>query len=128
MSRCRWAFHLWPCSFRGVAGGQGIALEEAALAVTRQAGLLIVAASGNLAGSACDVIPASLSETLAIGATGPQGLPFPVSSSGDCLDLWAPGVNIRSACGGRCCPFAFQFFENSWEHPLPGALAFSLES
>ncbi|MFL5911754.1 MAG: S8 family peptidase [Gaiellaceae bacterium] len=61
------------------------------------AGCLVVAAAGN---SGLDgdppTYPASYAHVLAVGATDEQNSPMPFSSSGDWVDLAAPGTNMTA--------------------------------
>jgi subtilisin family serine protease len=66
------------------------------------AGVVTVVAAGNDGVDACSIIPASISKAITVGATnandtrasfGKRG----ASNFGSCLDLFAPGLEIRSA-------------------------------
>lgn len=65
----------------------------------------VTALAGSSGGSACAVSPGSASLAITVGATGagggmPPALPdamAPFSATGPCVDLYAPGFNIRGA-------------------------------
>jgi hypothetical protein len=65
------------------------------------AGIVIVAAAGNHNDDACNYSPASATSSIAVGATTIHdgrwtGL-FKSSNFGSCVDVWAPGAQIKSA-------------------------------
>ena len=72
-----------------------------------QQGVTVVAASGNLAGDACDYAPANIPGVIAVAAvevsqsadTPPSVVvtPWSGSNTGKCVAMWAPGVNVESA-------------------------------
>jgi Subtilase family len=72
-------------------------VQNAILTAVR-AGCLIVAAAGN---SGLDgdppTYPAAYAHVLTVGATDQQGTPLPFSSSGDWVDLAAPGADMSAA-------------------------------
>lgn len=79
------------------------AFEERALAAAYSAGVLLVAAAGNAEDSVHGAIrtadthfPASYREVLAIGATDPDDVIAPFSSTGRSVGLTAPGVSLYS--------------------------------
>lgn len=90
----------------GVSAGESSrALERAVDALAKRRGALVVAAAGNARrASCCGLSPARLASALTVAATGPNDDAYPWSSTGPCLDAWAPGARVRSACGGagRC--------------------------
>ena len=99
----------------GIALGQwSRSLEEAVRAVVRQ-GHSVVVASGNSAVDSCFVAPGNVEETITVAASDlntkftvtrasdREGI-YRWSNTGECVDIFAPGVDIYSACGGigRC--------------------------
>ena len=72
-------------------------VQDAILGAVR-AGCLVVAAAGN---SGLDgdppTYPAAYAHVLTVGATNAQGSPLPFSSSGDWVDLAAPGSDMSAA-------------------------------
>jgi subtilisin family serine protease len=115
-------------------GKADAAAVRAAVRALVATGVVVVAAAGNggPADDACDTLPAALaadgpaSGVLAVAASdlggdkfevaggdgdGGGGVPgtgttppYPFSSTGRCVSLWAPGVDVLGACGaaGRC--------------------------
>lgn len=63
------------------------------------AGVTVVAAAGNDDLDACDYSPASAPEALTVAASGPDDRKAGFSNHGRCVDLYAPGVDVRSAVG-----------------------------
>ena len=100
------------------AGDWSVALETAVRNLVVNAGVFVTAAAGNSQGDACSLVPASVPQVFAVGGSdlpAPSRVPGakPAQSSdtlyswtdtGSCLALFAPGVDIISACGGpnRC--------------------------
>ena len=87
------------------AGESSRAIERAVDALANRRGVLTVAAAGNARrASCCGLTPARLSSALTVAATGPDDDAYLWSSTGPCLDAWAPGARVWSACGGagRC--------------------------
>ncbi|MGQ0630869.1 MAG: S8 family serine peptidase [Sporichthyaceae bacterium] len=64
------------------------------------AGLPVVTAAGNDAGDACAISPARVSSAITVGAVTVADELASFSNSGDCVDIFAPGVRIRSADAG----------------------------
>ncbi|KAI3433663.1 hypothetical protein D9Q98_003472 [Chlorella vulgaris] len=90
-------------------------LEDAVRSLTNTHGVTVVVASGNSGVDACYVAPANVPEVISVSASnlaskgngskaGDAEDMYKWSNSGPCIDLWAPGVDIFSACGGpsRC--------------------------
>jgi subtilisin family serine protease len=83
-----------------LAGGAYYALDNA-VTTSVNSGVTYVVAAGNSNVNACNVSPARAAGTLTIGAT--DGADRRVATSswgsnyGSCVDLFAPGYNIRSA-------------------------------
>jgi subtilisin family serine protease len=56
----------------------------------------VVVAGGNSNGDACNYSPSSATEAITVGATDETDKRATFSNYGNCLDLFAPGVNITS--------------------------------
>jgi large repetitive protein len=80
----------------GVTSGLSPALDEA-LRDAIDAGVTIVAPAGNDAVDACGRLPAAVPGVLAAGATTWQDEVLDPSAQGACVDLFAPGTEVRSA-------------------------------
>jgi len=86
-------------------GGSVSAAMDAAVSTSIQSGISYVASAGGSASSACNFSPARVPAAITVGGTGngagvPPTSPDDRTSSsnvGPCLDLFAPGANIRSA-------------------------------
>ena len=79
------------------AGSGYSALEQNAIDDATRAGVLIVAASGNTGGGEGGrQYPGAYRHVLAVGATGPGGLPLAISTRGPQVAVAAPGSEILS--------------------------------
>ncbi len=75
-------------------------LLESALTSLMNEGVVTVAAAGNSGEDACKYVPASTSGTISVGATwksGSQLAETSWSNYGECVDIFSPGGQIRSA-------------------------------
>ncbi|MFG1805220.1 S8 family peptidase [Streptomyces sp. NPDC049040] len=79
-----------------LGGAFSNAVNEAATALA-DAGVLPVVAAGNSSEDACDVSPAGARGVFTVGATDSSDRQASFSNFGECLALYAPGVNIASA-------------------------------
>eukprot|EP01023_Acetabularia_acetabulum_P067910 TRINITY_DN9490_c0_g1_i8.p1 TRINITY_DN9490_c0_g1~~TRINITY_DN9490_c0_g1_i8.p1 ORF type:complete len:592 (-),score=94.94 TRINITY_DN9490_c0_g1_i8:1086-2861(-) len=100
----------------GIMKGAGSrALNQAVKSMTNDYDVTTVVASGNLGMDSCDIVPANIPETITVAAsdlstkftqTAQNDLEtmYKWSNTGQCVDLFAPGVAIYAACGGvqRC--------------------------
>lgn len=64
------------------------------------AGITVVASAGNDGADACSVIPARIPGVLTVGAYDQNDHVWAGSNGGNCVDLYAPGVDILSAIEG----------------------------
>src|SRR5699024_1635299 len=86
-----------------IGGGQSAALNDATTGLI-DSGVTVAVAAGNEAQDACNVSPASVPEAVTVGAsnqndersTWPQA-PGSESNYGECLDIWAPGTEVKSS-------------------------------
>ena len=101
----------------GVARGDwSAALEAAVRGAVQRGGVFVAVAAGNSGGDACAMTPASVPDAFTVGASdlpprqrditappSPDGL-YSYGDTGTCLDVFAPGTDVLSACGGanRC--------------------------
>lgn len=72
----------------------------AAMARLEAAGITAVAAAGNDGGAACRHSPANVPTALTVGAVNRHDRRWPGSNVGRCVDLFAPGVGVRSVLRG----------------------------
>lgn len=78
-----------------IGGGASDALDLAANAAAN-AGVHIAVAAGNENGDACLSSPARASKPITVGAAGPDDSIASFSNWGKCVDVFAPGVDIKS--------------------------------
>ncbi|MFM8530783.1 MAG: S8 family serine peptidase [Ilumatobacteraceae bacterium] len=69
---------------------------KAEIALLLAEGVVIVAAAGNSAGSACGLVPAGTPGTISVGAVGHDMLESRFSNYGECVDLFAPGGQVEA--------------------------------
>ncbi len=79
-----------------LGGGPSNAMD-AAIARATARGIPIAVAAGNESANACGGSPARAPSALTVGATDNRDVRASFSNYGSCLDLFAPGVSIRSA-------------------------------
>ena len=89
-------------------------LEEATKTLVTKYGITTVVASGNSQRDACAVTPANVPDVITVAASDiptkydtsseQQDITYYWSNLGPCVDIFAPGVDIYSACGSakRC--------------------------
>jgi subtilisin family serine protease len=70
---------------------------ERAVARSISSGVTYAAAAGNEDGDACAGSPAGVAAAITVGATGSNDKRASFSNYGKCVDMFAPGVNIRSS-------------------------------
>ncbi|GAX13400.1 hypothetical protein FisN_9Lh013 [Fistulifera solaris] len=61
------------------------------------AGIVVVVAAGNSAVDACEQTPAYIQSAITVGASNMDDTRADFSNFGDCVDIYAPGVDIVSA-------------------------------
>ena len=70
----------------------------------------VVVAAGNVKANSCTIVPANVDEAITVGASDMAGkfnassldnkdLMYSWSNTGPCISVFAPGVDILSACG-----------------------------
>jgi subtilisin family serine protease len=79
-----------------LGGGTSSSLDNAVQGLIN-AGITVVVAAGNDAANACYTSPARLSAAITVGATDSDDQRAYFSNYGSCLDLFAPGTDIKSA-------------------------------
>ena len=78
----------------------GVRVSESLNAAVKRAmdkGIVAVGASGNQGGDSCNYSPASARVGIAVGATNKEDDMVTFSNAGECTDIYAPGVSIKSA-------------------------------
>ncbi|GIJ48420.1 hypothetical protein Val02_53060 [Virgisporangium aliadipatigenens] len=70
---------------------------DTAVTASIASGLTYAVAAGNAADDACDYSPSRVPDAITVGATDEIDYAASFSNLGDCLDIFAPGVNITSA-------------------------------
>ncbi len=78
-------------------GGGASSAMDAAIARATARGITMAVSAGNSNTNACNQSPARAPSALTVGATDMNDRRASFSNYGTCLDIFAPGVNIRSA-------------------------------
>jgi len=78
-------------------GGGASDAFDLAVCNSMAAGIAYAVAGGNDAGNACAGSPSRILQAVTVGATDSSDRVAAFSNQGECTDLFAPGVNIRSA-------------------------------
>lgn len=71
-----------------------------------EAGIIVVTAAGNSDCDSCLQTPAFSPHAITVGASSSKDEAAVFSDFGKCIDIYAPGVNISSACGQAMCNHA----------------------
>ena len=80
-----------------LGGGLSSSLNQA-VADAVNAGVIMVVAAGNENQNACNVSPASEPLAITVGSTTSSDARSGFSNYGSCVNVWAPGSSITSAC------------------------------
>jgi subtilisin family serine protease len=91
------ANHVKPAVANLSLGGPATQSMDDALRRMIAAGVTAVVAAGNDGADACSTSPARTPEAITVGATSSTDARASFSNFGSCLDIFAPGVSIRSA-------------------------------
>ncbi|MGH9187453.1 MAG: S8 family peptidase, partial [Acidimicrobiales bacterium] len=89
--------HASPAVANMSVGSPASQAVDEALKRSIESGVTYVAAAGNSNQDACASSPARYPGALTVGATSTSDTRAPFSNWGSCVDLFAPGVDIRSA-------------------------------
>ncbi|XP_022112070.1 uncharacterized protein LOC110991162 [Acanthaster planci] len=77
--------------------GDHILLGQALNGLIEVTGATVVVAAGNMDDNACDCSPSGNEQVITVGATNSEDARWPLSNWGPCVDIFAPGDEIRSA-------------------------------
>ena len=78
-------------------GSSAYPLVDEAVARTVAAGIPVVVAAGNDGADACNQSPARTPQAITVAASSSEDWRADFSNYGSCVDLFAPGVDVRSA-------------------------------
>lgn len=90
----------WPAVINMSLGGNGSPALDIVVCRSLEAGVAHAVAAGNDTGQACVDSPARVLQAVGVGATNRADRRASFSNRGPCVDVFAPGVDIRSACRG----------------------------
>lgn len=76
------------------------------------AGIVVVTAAGNSDCDSCLTTPAYAPQGITVGASSITDDAAVFSDFGKCIDIYAPGVDIISACGTAMCPGELNQYKN----------------
>jgi serine protease len=79
-----------------LGGKGGSKVEEAAVKRAVDAGITVVVAAGNDNDNACRYSPAFVKDAITVGATSSGDARASYSNFGSCVQIYAPGTNIKS--------------------------------
>lgn len=96
---------------QGIPEGQWSgALRQAVLLLIDTYKITVVVAAGNSRVDSCTIVPANVASAITVAAVDAAGkfdedtadadLMYSWSNTGSCISIFAPGVDIFSACGG----------------------------
>jgi len=109
-------------------GGPSSSTLKAALSVARQKGLIIATSAGNYELDACGFSPADSPDVITVAAHDKRGYRASFSNFGECVDVYAPGVSIKSTYIGDSYASTSILSGTSMSAPLvAGMLAALLE-
>jgi hypothetical protein len=74
-----------------------VALVDNAITALMNKGIVVIAAAGNEATTACGNTPASTLGTISVGSSTSADLESSFSNYGQCVDIFSPGSSIKSA-------------------------------
>ena len=78
-------------------GGPASSAVDSAVRASIASGITYAVAAGNENANACAGSPARIPDVITVGATDPGDRRASFSNHGNCVDIFAPGVNIRSS-------------------------------
>lgn len=91
------ANHIKPAVVNMSLGGPTSQALDDAVKASIQAGVTYVVAAGNENESACESSPSRLPEAISVGSTTNTDVRSSFSNYGSCVDIFAPGSDIKSA-------------------------------
>ncbi|XP_072030264.1 aqualysin-1-like [Amphiura filiformis] len=83
-----------------LGGGSSSAIDRA-VDTMHNAGVVVSVAAGNSNANACNYSPAGAANAITVGATDSSDARASFSNYGECVDIFAPGVDITSAWIGE---------------------------
>jgi subtilisin family serine protease len=92
--------HGWPAVANMSLGGSASPALDRAVCNSIAAGVTYAIAAGNESQDACGSSPARVAEAITVGASDRSDARASFSNTGQCVDLFAPGLDITSARNG----------------------------
>jgi subtilisin family serine protease len=90
----------WPAVANMSLGGSASPALDLAVCRAIEAGVTVAVAAGNDGVNACSASPARVLQAIGAGATDDRDRRADFSNTGECVDVFGPGVDIRSARRG----------------------------
>ncbi len=120
--------HTTPAVVNMSIGRDRSAALDSAVATLVANGITVAASAGNSGMDACNQSPAGEPSVLTVAASDRSDQQMPNSNWGPCVDLYAPGVDIRSAWGTSDTSYAVTSGTSMASPHVAGAAALYLES
>lgn len=110
-------------SYGGTGTEEHIALYEDFLQSFKAQGLVLIAAAGNNNADGCFFLPAGAPSVFSVGASNIDDTRAGFSNWGSCIQLYAPGVNLKTASNVGASAYRTEFSGTSAASPIVAGVA-----